>query len=151
MKPISLILIIILLLSPFALNAKINTSALWRSAILAGWGQHYSGAKTKGYIFMGSEVLLLGGSIASYLVQDKAYDDYKDATSDFDNKWDTYKNRVTLCQIAIGVTSAFYLYNLIDAAFITKNVNISSKESPVRLNVCYKEGLLYDASYSKRF
>jgi hypothetical protein len=31
-------------------------SALWRSALLPGWGEHYLGAPNRGWVFMGSEV-----------------------------------------------------------------------------------------------
>ncbi len=132
-------------------GASLNTSALWRSAIFAGWGQKYFSYNLKGYIFMGSELLLLSGSVATYIIQEKAYDDYQKATSDFDNYWDTYENRLLLCRVMIGVTGAFYLYNLIDAAFFTKNKNIAYNNYSFNLKMYAWKGPIYDLSISRRF
>jgi hypothetical protein len=35
-------------------------SALWRSALLPGWGEHYLGAPARGYLFMGAEAATWG-------------------------------------------------------------------------------------------
>ncbi len=151
MKVFIFILTLLIIFLPLFGNAEINSSALWRSAVLAGWGQLYSGDSTKGYIFMGSEILLLGGSVATYLIQDKAYDDYSTAKSDFDNKWDSYESKLLLCQITIGITVAFYLYNLIDAAFFTKNKSISLNNNPIKMKMYVMNGWKYDVSYNKKF
>ena len=41
-------------------GSKALLSALWRSAILPGWGEHYLGAPTRGTLFMGAEAATWG-------------------------------------------------------------------------------------------
>ncbi len=134
---------IIFLFFPYLLNAEINTSALWRSALLSGWGQYNAGYKTKGLIFMISEKLLVVGFIYTYYIQDEAYYEYTKSTSDFNNKWDNYKSKLSQCQIVIGVTGAFYLYNLIDAAFFT-----TSNKKNIYMTLNKNNGYIY---YSYKF
>ena len=100
---------------------------------------------------MGTGTLLLGSSIAFYLIQDQTYDDYKSTRSDFESKWDKYTDQLFLCQITISVTALFYVYNLIDAAFITRNKNISFKESPLQINLYAANGAKYDLAYVQKF
>jgi hypothetical protein len=45
-------------------------SALWRSAVLPGWGQRYLGAPTRGWIFMSSEAGVWG-TYSVYKIQEK--------------------------------------------------------------------------------
>ena len=151
MKLFILIFMIILLFFTFNIKAEINSSALWRSAIFSGWGQCYSGAKVKGYIFMGTGALLVGSSIFTYITQDNAYDHYKSASSDFNKKWDKYVDKLSLCQTVIGITCVFYIYNLIDAAFLTEDKNIVKNESSFQIKLYALNELKYDMSYSGRF
>jgi hypothetical protein len=44
--------------------------ALWRSALLPGWGQHYLGAPTRGWIFLGSEAGVWG-VWGTFMIQEK--------------------------------------------------------------------------------
>ncbi|MCE9596993.1 MAG: hypothetical protein K8S54_03410 [Spirochaetia bacterium] len=56
-------------------------SAIWRSIVFPGWGQHYRGDKTRGYIFMGGAAftgLLLFKTRKQYL---KARSDYDEAST----------------------------------------------------------------------
>ena len=151
MKLTVLTLILVLVFFTLTLNAEVNTSALWRSAVLAGWGQHHSGATGRGYFFMGTEAVTLGTSVALFFMQDKARDDYTGATTDFDNKWDDYTKKSQMFQIAAGITGALYVYNLIDAAFFTKSTGITLKDSPIKVNLYAQNELKYDVSYSKKF
>mgnify|MGYP001219107163 CR=1 FL=1 len=56
--------------------------ALWRSAVLPGWGQYFSGRKTSAKIWLGSELGAATLAILSYSQYSKAYDDFE---SVFDN------------------------------------------------------------------
>lgn len=53
-------------------NAKLG--ALWRSTILPGWGQLYSGRKTSGWSWMGAEAVLGTMALLSYSKYSKSYD-----------------------------------------------------------------------------
>ncbi|MBU1078680.1 MAG: hypothetical protein KKH98_15380, partial [Spirochaetes bacterium] len=79
MKRISLIILILVFFMNIQLHAEVNEGALWRSAVFAGWGQQYNGQKMKGDIFILTEIVLLGTSVFTYILQDNAYNDYKRA------------------------------------------------------------------------
>jgi hypothetical protein len=40
--------------------SRSTLQAIWRSAVLPGWGQHYLGAKARGYVFMTGEAATWG-------------------------------------------------------------------------------------------
>jgi len=151
MKRISLIILILVFFMNIQLHAEVNEGALWRSAVFAGWGQQYNGQKMKGDIFILTEIVLLGTSVFTYILQDNAYNDYKRAISDFDPKWDTYKDRLLLCQISIWVTGLFYVYNLVDAGFLTDPPSSAETETSLDLKIDTARGHNYLMSYNRRF
>ncbi|MBU1076517.1 MAG: hypothetical protein KKH98_04450, partial [Spirochaetes bacterium] len=77
--------------------------------------------------------------------------DYKRAISDFDPKWDTYKDRLLLCQISIWVTGLFYVYNLVDAGFLTDPPSSAETETSLDLKIDTARGHNYLMSYNRRF
>ncbi len=56
-------------------DAKIG--ALWRSAVLPGWGQYFNGRMTSAKIWFGSEIGATTLAILSYAQYSKAYDDFE--------------------------------------------------------------------------
>lgn len=64
-------------------NAKLG--ALWRSAILPGWGQLYSGRKTSGWSWMGAEAVLGTMALLSYSKYSKSYDLFEDRFLEYNN------------------------------------------------------------------
>ncbi len=51
-------------------GSKQLIQALWRSAVLPGWGQHYLGAPTRGWVFIGAEASVWG-IWGTYMIQEK--------------------------------------------------------------------------------
>jgi tetratricopeptide (TPR) repeat protein len=102
---------------------------LWRSAVLPGWGQFYNGQGTKGGILMAVDLVLLGGTVGTYMVGDGARQKYLglDATAsqaDFDaayGTWDSMANLNHIFYVGFGVV---YAFTLVDAVF-------NGKRSPV--------------------
>ncbi|PXV58815.1 hypothetical protein CLV62_14427 [Dysgonomonas alginatilytica] len=114
---------------------KYGGHALWRSAIVPGYGQIYKGNVTKGVCIIGGEVLFIGGIIftensrANYRRKAKeTYDINKIRT--YTDKADNYE---TARNIFIGGAVALYIYNLIDAVatngrkktLVSKNIHFS--------------------------
>jgi len=102
---------------------------LWRSTLLPGWGQFYNGQPTKGTVLMVADLLLLGGTVATYVVGNSAREKYLslDATAtqaDFDSAygtWDSMANINHITNIGWGVV---YAFTLVDAV-------VSAKRQPL--------------------
>ncbi len=131
-------------------NAAINGNALWRSAILPGWGQFYNNEIPKGAIIFGIHQILVSGSIISFITSESKYNEYINATSSFNEKWNNYTASLMIFKIIVGTTGAFYLYNLIDAAMtkekryiekmdINNNEGLSLKLSANKSGIEYKK------------
>lgn len=115
----------------FTLTRRYNAAPTAMS-LIPGVGQIYKGQKTKGYVIMGTEVVLIGGIIYSFL----EYNHFKDVANDhpgvkpsYDSKATTYKQLGIFCAAAAG---GLYLYNLLDAAICpgARRVEIHRKNAP---------------------
>jgi hypothetical protein len=67
-------------------RAKLN--ALIRSSILPGWGQFYSGRKTSGWTWLGSELTIGTLAIVSYTQYNNAYSEFEDVYTDYNTATD---------------------------------------------------------------
>ncbi len=93
--------------------------------IVPGWGQLYSGHDTKGYAIGGTFVAaaaFFGWSFMNFNAKKADYDDLGPglAQSEYDSKYDAYKQASTIAYAALGVLGAVYLYNWIDIIFFSK-------------------------------
>lgn len=87
----------------------LRVGAGWRSAFLPGWGQFYKGQKTRGAVLGGAFWGSLIGTGISYLTEQAAEDDYRNATApaaisnayDRYNRW--YKTRRTLTAVTVAL------------------------------------------------
>lgn len=96
---------------------KYGMSALWRSALVPGYGQIYKGSTAKGISILGGEVALITGVIltentrSSYRRKAKETYDVNKIRS-YTDKADNYETARNIC---IGGAIALYVYNVIDA------------------------------------
>lgn len=96
---------------------KYGFKALWRSALVPGYGQMYKGHIVKGASILGGQVALVGGIIfsenmrVSYIRKTKETYDIK-LIRQYADKADNFQ---TIRNICIGGAAALYVYNLIDA------------------------------------
>lgn len=96
---------------------KYGGDALWRSALVPGFGQIYKGHKAKGLSIMGGEVFLISGIIfcesrrSDFQRKSKETLNIDKVRSHLDNA----NNYATCRNIFIGTAAALYVYNLIDA------------------------------------
>jgi hypothetical protein len=100
-----------------AYTDRYGVDAIWRSAILPGWGQLYKGSKTKGLFIMGGEVALAVGIVATENLnasyRKKINESHNaDHIQTYAGKADNMQNIRNIC---IAGAAALYLYNLIDA------------------------------------
>ena len=96
--------------------------ALWRSALIPGWGQRYKGEKTKGWAMTGVAGALVAGTVGSRLYANSsrhAYSSLKstDSPATFDSKYRESVNAAVVFDFVVGSTAAFWLYNVSDCAF----------------------------------
>lgn len=96
---------------------KYGMSALWRSALIPGYGQIYKGSPAKGISILSGEAALITGVLltentrSSYRRKAKeTYDVNK--IRNYTDKADNYETARNIC---IGGAIALYVYNVIDA------------------------------------
>ena len=105
--------------------AVTTKSGYYLRGIVPGWGQLYTGHDTKGYVIGGSFVAaaaFFGWSFMNFNAKKGAYDDLGPglAQSEYDSKYDAYKQAGTIAYAALGVLGAVYLYNWIDIIFFSR-------------------------------
>jgi hypothetical protein len=129
-------------------NAWTPGNAMLRSLILPGWGQFFNEQNTKGYIFAGTEVVLLGTALMLYSQSNSTYDDYKNGQASYDD----YTKKVDTTNMVVGVFAAVWIYNVIDAyigAFEpTDQQSLLRKEG---LTVAMNNDLGLSVIYTKKF
>lgn len=114
---------------------KYGGDALWRSALVPGFGQIYKGHKAKGLSIMGGEALLIGGIIFCESRRSDFQRKSKE-TLNIDkvrNHLDNADNYATYRNIFIGTAAALYVYNLIDAVVTDGRKKTSVKPGNVYL------------------
>ena len=115
--------LIIIFLSTSIINAeeivkqKKDYGAVWRSAILPGWGQIYLGQKKKGIIIMASEIMLIGLTYAYWEWQEYEYDKYikcsdPEEMQEYYNRATEYHNLSNYCLLSAVV---LWGYNILDS------------------------------------
>lgn len=105
--------------------------AVWRSALVPGWGQRYKGEKKKGWIFTGVAAGLLGATSLTYVnargftspLSDSpggaqgAYNDERNPNADYDALYENSVNSTVIFDaVALG-TAAWWIYGASDSAF----------------------------------
>ena len=106
-------------------SAWTPTNAMLRSLMLPGWGQFFNEQYTKGYIFAGTEVVLLSTSLMLYSQANSAYNDYENGTASYDD----YSKKLDNTNMVVGVFAAVWIYNVIDAY-----INASYEEEASLIN-----------------
>ena len=93
-------------------------SAIWRSALMPGWGQIHKKQKTKGYVLLSSGVLFVAGAFISQNLYSHNYDEaiknikHNDSYLYYLDKADNWS---TIRNAAFVGAGAIYIYSLIDA------------------------------------
>jgi len=111
---------------------KPRKQALWRSAVIPGFGQSYENRNSAATIFFGSEVLL-GLSLfnlrdthkvleADYLSLRQNYENLSGTTEEIQSAWDNVQDAYNemdsnykLQQVVTGAMVGVYLWNILDA------------------------------------
>ncbi len=97
--------------------------ALWRSAVLPGWGQAYNGQSGKGWLLGGVTLGLFAGTVGTYIVGDAArvqYMELKDPTANFDGPYGTWESMANLNHIFYIGFGVAYTFTLVDAIISAK-------------------------------
>lgn len=105
--------------------------AVWRSALVPGWGQRYKGETKKGWIFTGVAAGLLGASSLTYVNMrgftlptakkaggaQGAYDNETSTTADYDSLHQNAVNSTVVFDAVALATAGWWLYGASDSAF----------------------------------
>ena len=98
----------------FSMSRWYNPGKATAMSIIPGLGQIYKDQKLKGFIFMGTEALLIAGIIYSNHMYHHYVKINDNSPSYFGNQMTTFKELRTFCIIG---AAGLYVYNLFDAAF----------------------------------
>ncbi len=112
---------------------SLNGEALWRSAILPGWGQYYKQDVPKAYFVGGGFLACMTFDLVFWSSASSKYLDYSNATSDYDSKWDDYESAKSLNNIVFYLWMGSYLYNLVDAAFLGKSMVLNQPKINIQV------------------
>ena len=117
-------------------NPKIKSAMM--SALFPGLGQLANNQKTKAYIFIGTGAVLLSSTIFMALSANKLWGDYADNRpyADFDTpddrvRYDKYAKQADTTTILLGVTLAFWTYNIVDAYLYAPKGSSSAETVPL--------------------
>ena len=112
-------------MSAIAANAVVLRSkgdAAFRSLLVPGLGQFYNHQPAKGWIFLGTEVALIGGAVAAQVLGTQAYDDYlayggggSSPTSEAQSKYDKAASLYRTRNWLIGGAVVVWAVNVVDA------------------------------------
>jgi len=124
-------------------------SAVWRSALLPGWGQMHLGYKTKGAILLTTTALFVSGVATSQIMYVNNWNDYTSSltlgrTADAEVYKSNADNWFLVRNINLIALSGVYIYNLVDA-LTKKGVNIYTyNNSKVDLfpSICLNSAML---------
>jgi len=96
--------------------------AAFRSLLVPGLGQFYNRQPAKGWVFLGTEVALIGGAVAAQVLGTQAYDDYlayggggSSPTSEAQAKYDKAASLYRTRNWLIGGAAVVWVINVVDA------------------------------------
>lgn len=124
-------------------------SALWRSAILPGWGQMYIGYKTKGTIILTTTAILVSGFTTSQILYANNWNNYTNSLKlGRSDDAQVYKSNaddwLLIRNINLVALGSVYVYNLVDA-LTKKGVNVyTSNNAKMELypSICFNSAVL---------
>ena len=92
-----------------------GVQGFWRSALCPGWGQMFKGSTIKGIVLFGTEVAAIGGFVYAENAR-KSYISKMYSQPYQAHQYKTLADNFALARnCCIGVTTAIYVFNLIDA------------------------------------
>ena len=97
--------------------AEIRWQSIWRSALLASWGQFYQGKTDKAWLIAGTSVLSISTLLFSYVKYQFALNDWESGnkTPEQHDKIVTWRNTNNIMWI---LTATIWVLNVLDAAFL---------------------------------
>jgi len=113
------------LLQIYEMKSQSITGNMIKSALVPGWGHFSVKAYTKGQVFLGVEIVLLGSSVFLYDKSMEKYKKYKNATQ-IDAIETNYDDALSPYQYSLAILSLYglvWIYNIFDAAQATEDYN----------------------------
>lgn len=94
-------------------NTHSPMNASLRSLMLPGWGQFFNEQPTKGLIFAGAELVLIGTAFMTYSSANSTYSDYE--TQRTATLYDDYSSKIDTANMFVYAAAAIWVGNVIDA------------------------------------
>ncbi len=113
------------LLQLYEMKAQSIPGNMIKSAIVPGWGHFSVHDYTKGQVFLGAEILLLGSSLFLYDKAMEKYRNYENATQ-VDAIENNYNDALSPYQYSIALMGLFglvWVYNIFDTSQATEDYN----------------------------
>jgi len=138
------------------LPRKTPFKAFYRSLLLPGWGQHYGQGLVKGIVVGSVQAVLLTASFRYYQNYNKRQNEYDRAKAAYDKvssnyvdaqaaytivqkKFKEVDNAYSLRNTALMISVGFWVYNMLDAAFLYKTV-VNQQGRSVKLTPYFTGG-----------
>ncbi len=123
----------------FVTTTQYGASAMWRSALVPGWGQLYKGSTLKGSLMLGGTAAAAAAIVYTENMR-SVYANKMNQTHNFDHR-KFYNNKRHSFAIArnacIGAAASLYIYNIVDALVAPGaryiKVSVSPEGSPVAM------------------
>jgi hypothetical protein len=156
-----------------------DTEALWRSAVLPGWGQRYKGRRFWGNVWTVTFAVTAAFAIfttTNYFIQSGRYTNYsvspsspQFSQSELDSRYSSYQTSAALNYAGLGLLAVTYVWNLIDTFFvrgdyavmgtivtkestgIKNGFSLEAKPEPAALGGIFATGMQYNLKYAASF
>jgi len=102
-------------LSADAVVLRSTTGAIFRSALIPGWGQFYNRQPAKGLLFSAAGLGSLGTAAAYYVMAQNANTEYKMGTLDTVDQRELANEHIQVANIGLIAFGAVWLLNILDA------------------------------------
>lgn len=132
-----------------AVVLRSKSGAVFRSALIPGWGQMYNRQDIKGYTILGIVGVLIGGSVTMQVLNMMAVNDYNKAGpgANFDALANKAENFAIARNVMLGTLGAVWIYNIVDAYVngvtydSALNTSVGSQTAALQLVPVTKPGL----------
>jgi len=113
------------LLQIYQLNKQSVTLNMIRSAVAPGWGHISAKSYTKGQVFIGIQIVLLGTTYYFYDQAMDKYDKYKAATQidDINQFYNDAQTPYRISQSFLGLSALVWIYSIYDSVLETNRYN----------------------------
>jgi len=116
--------------------------------IIPGWGQFYRDDSFRGFLYSGLFITSGSALVWSAVNRSKKKEAYDNATSNFNDKWNEYKQSTYLLWSFTALTSLIYIANWIDILLFNDSLDTSVDKTTTSMFLQNDRGINFSVSMS---